>query len=136
METLSLLEPLVSEFRKEGSANRIFGEPIITQGKTIIPVAKIAMGVGGGFGHKNGKGNKMAEATANDTRNNGEGGGLGGGLRATAAGVYEVTSKRTRFIPANQTARLIAMATSAFIIGRWFGKRRASKRKAIKNIPS
>ena len=33
-----------------GNVKTVFGEPIHTEGKTVVPVAKIAYGFGGGFG--------------------------------------------------------------------------------------
>jgi uncharacterized spore protein YtfJ len=42
--------------RLEGSANvsTVYGEPIVAEGKTIIPVAKVRYGFGGGFGESKG----------------------------------------------------------------------------------
>jgi hypothetical protein len=46
---------------------------------------------------------------------------------ATAKGVYEITDKCTRFIPANAARQLLSMAAIAFITGRWIGRRKRRK---------
>jgi uncharacterized spore protein YtfJ len=128
MENNVFLETLAARFGQNASVKNVYGEPITTQGKTIIPVAQIAMGLGGGYGHKNGKGKQMANnSTEPDHNKQGEGAGAGGGMYATAKGVYEVTDKCTRFIPANATKQLLAMAALAFVTGRWMGRRKRRK---------
>jgi uncharacterized spore protein YtfJ len=57
----------------------VFGDPIHVEGKTVVPVAKVAYGFGGGARE--------------------EGGGGGGGVRAFPAGALEITPEGTRFIP-------------------------------------
>jgi hypothetical protein len=59
--------------------------------KTIIPVARLGLGFGGGCGEKNGK-NKPAGTPG------GESGNLGGGLSAKPIGIIEVTPAPTHFI--------------------------------------
>ena len=44
----SMLEPL----SKSASVKSIYGDPISANGKTIIPVARVAYGFGGGTGRK------------------------------------------------------------------------------------
>ena len=125
MENTSFLETLAARFGQNASVKNVYGEPIITQNKTIIPVAQIAMGLGGGYGHKNGKNKKSAvNDTGNPDDNKGAGAGAGGGMYATAKGVYEVTDKYTRFIPANATKQMVAIAALAFVAGRFIGRRK------------
>lgn len=122
MENNSFLASLAERFGQTASVKNVYGEPISSQGRTIIPVAQIAMGLGGGHGNKNKQKNSVNVEQASD--NKGEAAGAGGGLYATAKGVYEVTDKCTRFIPANATRQLIAIATLSFVVGRWIGGRR------------
>ena len=68
----------------------IFGEPINTETKTIVPVAKIAYGFGGG------------PAKGDPEKGPVETAGGGGGIAATPLGVIEVTNEKTRFIPTNE----------------------------------
>ncbi len=99
--------------RLEGSADvqRVYGEPIIAEGRTIIPVAKVRYGFGGGFGE--GEGNEDA----------GQGGGGGGGIEVTAIGVLEVTAEGTRYTSFEDRSRLIKAGfalglIAMFILGR------------------
>lgn len=71
MESQALLQSLKESIVSQASVKAIYGEPISAQGKTIIPVAKIMYGFGGGAG-TGGVGDRSAR---------GEGGGGGGGVR-------------------------------------------------------
>jgi uncharacterized spore protein YtfJ len=86
----------------------VFGEPIHANGKTVVPVAKVAYGFGGGLG--SGK-----DSTHPDRQ--GDGGGGGGGVRASPAGALEITDNATRFVPFADPARLVV----AFAAGAVFG---------------
>jgi hypothetical protein len=77
-------------------------------------------GFGGGYGY--GKKPKKfltqenVSAEGDEKKNSGEGFGGGGGIVAKPKGVYEISNKCTKFIPANNTSLLIAMAIAGFII--------------------
>ena len=99
--------------RLEGSADvkKVFGEPIVLEGRTIVPVAKVRYGFGGGFGE--GKGDEDA----------GQGGGGGGGVEVSAIGILEVTSQGTRYTSFEDRSRLIRVGAALgliamFILGR------------------
>jgi Uncharacterized conserved protein len=114
----NLLEKIAERFGQHASVKNVFGEAIETQGKTIIPVARVAMGLGGGHGRK------MSKENLNNEINQPEGEGAGGGLMTTAKGVYEITGKCTRFIPANATMQYIAIAAFAYLAGRLIGRKK------------
>lgn len=114
----NLMQKIADRFGQHASVKNVFGDAIETQGKTIIPVACVAMGLGGGHGRKMGKSDQHNEA------NMPEGEGAGGGLMTTAKGVYEITGKCTRFIPANATMQYIAIAVFAYLVGRLIGRRK------------
>jgi uncharacterized spore protein YtfJ len=70
---------------ERAGAKIVYGEPVSAEGKTILPIAKIRFGFGGGTGRR---------------RDNPQhGGGGGGGLVAQPVGVVEITQSQTRFIP-------------------------------------
>jgi len=96
------------------SVKAVYGEPIETQGKTIIPVARVAYGFGGGYGES--KDNKQ------EGRNS-EGGGVGGGLAVKPVGVIEVTEEETRFIPLSGKKKLAGMLALGFVLGFIIGRR-------------
>lgn len=111
----NLMQKIADRFGQHASVKAVFGDAIETQGKTVIPVACVAMGMGGGHGRKAGQNNEA---------NMPEGEGAGGGLMTTAKGVYEITGKCTRFIPANANMQYIAIAVFAYLVGRLIGRKK------------
>jgi uncharacterized spore protein YtfJ len=92
MDTAELLEKIGSSLGSTATVKSVFGEPIQAQGKTVVPVAKVAYGFGAGGGRsRRHQSTQAGEAP--------EGGGGGGGVRAFPAGALEITQNRTRFIP-------------------------------------
>ena len=77
------------------------------EGKTVIPVAKVAYGFGAGGGRKpsGGSGDQP------------EGGGGGGGVRAFPAGVLEITQGQTRFIAYKDLRWLVGAFAAGAILG-------------------
>src|SRR6185503_11578431 len=51
------LETILEPFSRSASVRSIYGDPISVNGKTIIPVARIAYGFGGGSGRKQDRSN-------------------------------------------------------------------------------
>jgi uncharacterized spore protein YtfJ len=101
-EIQKLLDTL-NDLRKKAHVNTCFGEPVSTEGRTIIPIASVSCGFGMGIGGK-----KDAKTGSEDTdtdqgereSESGEGGGGGGGgMKVHPLGVIEVTSKGTRVKP-------------------------------------
>jgi uncharacterized spore protein YtfJ len=118
MENENFVENIATPLSHSASVKSVFGEPITAQGKTIIPVAQVAYGFGGGFGHKQ-KTPLDKEAQQGD-----KGAGGGGGILAKAKGVYEVTPEATRFIPARNLGELLIVALIGFFIGGFWGKKK------------
>lgn len=113
MENANFLENLATRLGQNATVKNVYGDPIVQDGKTIIPVAQVAYGFGGGQGKK-GPEHKTGITEAGKEE---EGAGGGGGLMARAKGVYEVSEKGTRFIPANNTLQLMAAALLGFLVG-------------------
>jgi uncharacterized spore protein YtfJ len=90
MNASDLLQRLGELFGSAATVKSVFGEPIHTNGKTVVPVAKVAYGFGAGFG--TGRHGPHMDSQ-------GEGGGGGGGVRAFPAGALEITDQGTRFVP-------------------------------------
>ena len=146
MTSLRMLQSLFDRFQIAG-AKLVFGEPIETQGKTIIPVAKVGFGFGAGAGRGNHSGD---DEDPGDRREEGFGGGGGvgashcgaaparrprgevvvgggGGGGARPVGVVEVTPDATRMIPFGQGRWLAAAGLIGFVLGVLFGSRRGRK---------
>jgi uncharacterized spore protein YtfJ len=111
MNNENFIEKLASQFGQSASVKNVYGDPITAGDKTIIPVAHIAYGCGGGYGH--GKKRGFADKADNDI---GEGAGGGGGMFAKAKGVYEITPTCTRFVPASGNKILVAGLVVGFIL--------------------
>jgi uncharacterized spore protein YtfJ len=93
----NIIETITQPFQNT-SIKKIYGEPINVQGKTIIPVARLTFGFGGGLGEKKGVTDDQKLAPSAKNSSNEGGGGLGGGMAATPIGYIEVTPERTRFV--------------------------------------
>src|ERR1700761_8259264 len=79
MSASEILEKLGESLAARATVKAVFGEPVHAEGKTVVPVAKIAYGFGAGSPK--------------------DGGGGGGGVRAFPAGALEITATGTRFVP-------------------------------------
>jgi uncharacterized spore protein YtfJ len=109
MNIKDTLEALAERLQATG-VRTIFGEPIPAEGRTIIPVARVAYGFGSGGG--------MSAADPQHSRDlKGEGAGGGGGVVAVPAGIVEITRDQTRFIRFNDWRPLAAAAVIGFGLG-------------------
>ncbi|GAA4308691.1 spore germination protein GerW family protein [Nibribacter koreensis] len=109
---------IINRLSDNVSIRNIFGEPIQGPGKIIIPVAQVVLGMGGGYG----QGKKSLQATPEGGE--GQGSGAGGGLLALPKGVFEVTAKRTKFIPVSSSRPYVVGASLGLLLGWWLGKRK------------
>ncbi len=108
----TLFQSLVERLTDTATVQKVYGEPIVHEQKTIIPVAKVTVGLGGGFGEGN---------LANSLNSpKGEGGGLGGGLMVKPLGVIEITTDDTRFVPIRMGRYIAAGVAIGFVLGRIF----------------
>ena len=114
MGSLALLQSLKESVLSQANVKTIYGEPIETQGKTIIPVAKIVYGYGAGAG----------TGGVGDTSAKGEGGGGGGGVRAVPVGVIEVSDQPTRFVPISDRKKLTGAVLLGLALGMLMGRGR------------
>jgi uncharacterized spore protein YtfJ len=114
MSSSALLQSLKESILSQANVKAIYGEPIVAQGKTVIPVARIMYGYGAGAG-TGGVGTSSAR---------GEGGGGGGGARAIPVGVIEVSDQPTRFVPITDRKRLAGAVIAGIGFGMWLGWRR------------
>ena len=86
------VQELLAQARDVLTVKRVFGEPIQHNGLTVIPVANVLGGAGGGGGRVPGG-------------EDGMGGGLG--IWATPAGVYVIQGQSVRWQPALNLNRVI-----------------------------
>ena len=125
MGNINFIENVATRLGQSASVKNVYGDPVTANGKTIIPVAQIAFGFGGGFGQmKKPSSESLGEVEQGEKEKDGEGAGGGGGMYARAKGVYEITDQQTRFIPVNNNSQLLAAAFFGFLIGRFFFRKR------------
>ncbi|MPZ62101.1 MAG: sporulation protein [Propionibacteriales bacterium] len=86
-EAATLLERLADRIAGQASVRTVYGEPISSEGVTVIPVARVHFGFGGGAGREVG-----VEKT-------GAGGGGGGGAEARPLGFIEIKDGTATFKP-------------------------------------
>ena len=113
MGSTALIQSIRDSFTNFSGVKTLYGDPIETQGKTVIPVARIAYGFGAGSGSR--------------TDDQSSGGGGGGGLKATPIGVVEITPQATRFISFNATRNLLGATAAGLALGILVGRRRAKR---------
>jgi uncharacterized spore protein YtfJ len=114
MNVTDILEKIGDKLGSAATVKAVYGEPIHANGRTVVPIAKVAYGFGGGFG--SGRGKLAPEGDAGADPKRGEGGGGGGGVRAFPAGALEITEEGTRFVPYTDFRPLaIAFAAGALL---------------------
>ncbi|WP_435360810.1 GerW family sporulation protein [Haloarchaeobius sp. DFWS5] len=74
----------VEQLRDSAHVRTVYGDPVERDDRTVVPIARVAYGFGGGVGE--------------DDRDGGVGGGFGGGVVATPVGALEIADGETRFV--------------------------------------
>ena len=115
MIATELLEKIGGSLGSTATVKTVFGEPIHAEGKTVVPVAKVAYGFGAGGGHGHG----------DHPERGGEGGGGGGGVRTFPAGALEITQGGTRFVMYPDIRKLIGVFAAGAVLGALFARRKA-----------
>ncbi|MXY19753.1 MAG: hypothetical protein F4Y49_00280 [Dehalococcoidia bacterium] len=103
------LSNITDRLQASGTTKTVYGEPVVAEGKTLIPVARVRYGFGAGGG-------------SNDGESGREGSGGGGGVEVTPVGIIEITELETRYISLESPRvfikyALIAMGIIAFVLG-------------------
>ncbi|UTR09829.1 hypothetical protein MM300_18355 [Evansella sp. LMS18] len=81
----------------------VFGEPVeLADGKKVIPVSKVTYSFGGGGG---------ADIKPENSAREAHGGGGGGFASVKPVGMYEVSERKTRFIPVVDITALLLSFT-------------------------
>jgi uncharacterized spore protein YtfJ len=113
MNAADMLEKIGDKLGSTATVKAVYGDPIHAEGKTVVPVAKVAYGFGAGFG--SGLGKHSGEDSPEGRH--GEGGGGGGGVRAFPAGALEITAEGTRFVPFTDLRPLAAAFAVGLVLG-------------------
>ncbi|WP_280385900.1 spore germination protein GerW family protein [Nocardia wallacei] len=97
-----LLERMATRLGGIASAATVFGTPIVSEGVTVVPVARAGFGFGGGAG---------LEVRADGT---GEGG--GGGVDVRPLGYLEIRSGTVRYRPIRDPWRDVAIPLTSLVL--------------------
>lgn len=114
------LQSIMEHLQSSASIKTVYGDPIIAEGKTIIPVARVAYGFGAGSGPA-----KKSEGV--DQTEEKEAGGGGGGICTRPVGIVEITKEETRFIPIDERRKVAGALLIGLFLGLLFGSRRSRK---------
>lgn len=117
MNIQQFFRSLGEHLQKGAGVKTVYGDPMVVQGKTVIPVARVAYGFcGGSRANKKGKSAEQKEGA--------EGGG-GGGFSASPVGVVEITKEDTRFVPIGEERRMAWFLIIGLFLGIFMGRRRS-----------
>ena len=119
---------IISKLQESASVESVYGDPVESNGKTVIPVSKIIYGFGGGYGADSDSEDQSTEnedRTTEDENQGGMGAGMGGSVIAIPSGVVEITDSETRFIPIGSNRKLAAVALACFGLGYVLGRIRS-----------
>ena len=108
----------IDGLRDAASVERAFGDPIERTERTVVPVARVVYGFGGGFGSSV-PGTESADAGSAPE----EGGGGGGGAVTQPLGVLEITDHETRFVRFTDWKRIGAAVLLGVVFGLLLGRR-------------
>jgi uncharacterized spore protein YtfJ len=112
-ESFEPVKSIVETFREHAGAESVYGTPIVVGDRTVVPVARVRYGFGGGFGRGGDGGDEEG----------GSGGGVGGGLSADPLGIVELDATRTRFVRFGGYRRFLAVAGLGVALGYLLGRR-------------
>ncbi|MEU6578480.1 spore germination protein GerW family protein [Streptomyces sp. NPDC046805] len=103
--SVALLERLADKLGGRASVTAVYGEPVIADGVTIIPIARIGFGFGGGAGREVGP------------HRNAEGGGGGGGADARPLGYIEIRDGIATYKPLRAPWSDVVLPLAALLVG-------------------
>jgi uncharacterized spore protein YtfJ len=97
----SFVERVAERMGMQASAKAVYAEAVERDGVTVIPVAKVRWGFGGGTGRKQRKRGK----------------GAGGGLQAAPLGYIEIKEGQTEFKPIRDPMSLVPLVAMGGLAG-------------------
>ncbi|MFQ5846346.1 MAG: GerW family sporulation protein [Candidatus Methylomirabilales bacterium] len=120
MSIQQFFQSLGERLQKSANVKTVYGEPMVAEGKTIVPVARVAYGFCGCSRNKKKKGESKAQ-------NEGAEEGGGAGLTASPVGVVEVTSEGTRFVAIGDERKWAGALIIGLFLGIFLGRRRSGR---------
>jgi uncharacterized spore protein YtfJ len=112
---------ITERLQSSASVKTVYGEPIVAEGKTVIPVARVA------YAFCTCSRPEKKNETDRPVEVEKVGGCGGGGVAARPVGVVEITKEDTRFIPIDEKTRLAGALLVGFFLGLLMVSRRSSR---------
>lgn len=130
MDVTTAFDSLRKTIESSASAETVHATPIERANRTVVPIARVDYGLGGGDVGGGGGGGGATDAGGGgggtDDNDDGAGGGLGGGLSVHPAGAIEVTDEGTRIVTPGEQRRPVAIVLlgigCGYVVGRLLGK--------------
>ncbi|HTV55294.1 MAG TPA: spore germination protein GerW family protein [Terriglobia bacterium] len=116
MGVQDIIQSIAEKTQSSAHVKTVYGEPVVADGKTVVPVARVAYGFGGGAGSR--------AKTGNESDGKDEGGGGGGGCAVLPVGVVEITGESTRYISFGLAPKLTAGVLAGAMVGYLLGRLR------------
>jgi uncharacterized spore protein YtfJ len=114
MSLQQYFQTILDRLQTNANVKTVYGEAITAEGKTIIPVARVAYGFHAGFRPQpTGDGEKQ------------ESGRGGAGVHIKPLGVLEITKEETKFIPIGERRKLAGALILGLLLGFWLSGRRS-----------
>ena len=121
MSLPDFIKGIADRVQNSASVKSVYGDPIVAEGKTIIPVARVKYGFGGGGG----SGTRPPDPdSGNGDASEGMGGGGGGGVSVTPVGMIEITPGETRYVSFEDRRRIIGALLIGFLVALFLLRRR------------
>jgi uncharacterized spore protein YtfJ len=114
MGVQDIIQSIAEKTQSSAHVKTVYGESVVTNGKTVVPVARVAYGFGGGAGSR--------AKTGSEHDGKDEGGGGGGGCAVIPVGVVEITGDSTRYIAFGLAPKLTAGVVGGLLVGYLLGK--------------
>ncbi|UPV76394.1 hypothetical protein M0R89_19735 (plasmid) [Halorussus limi] len=110
--SVTQIESIVERLQESANVRSVFGDPVERGDRTVVPVARVAFGFGGGYGESH-----DAETTDGGSEG-GTGGGGGGGAAATPVGALVISDDGTKFVRfADRRRRSLALFGLGVVVG-------------------
>ena len=103
-------EAFAERLHSSAHVRTVYGEPVETQHKTVIPVSKVRYAFGGGPAMTGETGVVAAVV------------GGGGAVQVEPVGVFEVTDAGTRFVPVESGKAVVGALVAGFLVGVLMGR--------------
>ncbi|MFW5956612.1 MAG: spore germination protein GerW family protein [Halorhabdus sp.] len=114
MELPETVTTVIEAIREGAGVESVYGEPIERDDRTVLPVARVAYGFGGGFG----------EGPNDEADPGGSGVGGGCGVLSSPVGAIEITDDGTLFIRFGNRIRLAGTFALGVVLGAFLSRRR------------